>query len=432
MTNVPPTDHRPPTPANKPTLKLFGIGTAGISVTDQLIGRGFGPADVVAVSTDPECLAASAAGEKIHLQAPSQSGLGTASGPEHGRVLAEDQLLRFKELCHGRAVVFIVAGLGGGDATGISPVLARAAKESGALVLGFVTVPFDCEGDRRRSLAGEGLAELKAAADGVICLPNQQVLKLVTENTSVLETFRLSSGLLADAVRGLWWLVAHTSLIEIQFGELSGLLRDRHGESSFAVAEATGAARAREVVDKLLAHPLLEGGQRLNTAEAVLVGLMGGPDLAMTEVDRVIQHVREHCQQAQVIMGAGIEDGFRDRLAVTLIAAHPAPESSAPFSQPPSEAQSLNDQLLERSATPRPSSRFVPPPPELTLERIEKLLGRQAGGTAPHRKRVPKLKQTQLPLDIVSKGRFDKSEPTIHKGEDLDVPTYVRRGIPLN
>lgn len=432
MTSPSTIDNHSATAPRKLALKLFGVGSAGISVIDQLVGRGFSPAEMVAVSMDNSGLAGSAAQEKLHLQADSNGGLGTAGSLEHGRVLAEGKLGRFKELCAGVDVVFIVAGMGGGDATSISPVLARAAKESGALVLGFATLPFDCEGDRRRSLAMEGLSDLRAAADGVICLPNQHVLKLVTDSTSVLETFRLSSGLLADAVRGLWWLVAHTGLIEVQFDELSGLLRDRHAESSFAVAEATGAARAREVVDKLLAHPLLEGGQSLGRAEAVLVGVMGGPDLAMAEVDRVIQHVREHCAQAQVMMGAGIEEGFRDRLAVTLIAAQRAPEQVQPSTPSASEAKTLNDQLLERSATPRPTSRFVPPAPDLTLEKMETLMARQSAGMPQARKRTPKLKQTQLPLEIVSKGRFDKSEPTIHKGEDLDVPTYIRRGVSLN
>src|SRR5262245_31349188 len=135
MTSSPTPELHSATAAKKPVLRLFGVGSAGISVTDQLIGRGFSPGEVVALSTDRESLAACAAAEKIHLEAASQSGLGTAGSVEHGRVLAEEQMPRLKGLCQGVQVVFIVAGLGGGDATGISPMLARAAKEAGALVL---------------------------------------------------------------------------------------------------------------------------------------------------------------------------------------------------------------------------------------------------------------------------------------------------------
>ena len=206
---------------------------------------------------------------------------------------------------------FILAGLGGGAGTGISPVLAGAAKEAGALVLGFVTTPFDCEGGRRQRLAQYGLAELKAAADGVISLPNQKVCKMIDENTSVLETFKITNDFLAAGVRGVWRLLMHKGLIEIHFSDLAALLRDRHGESCFAVAEAMGPTRSREVMDKLLAHPMLEGGQMLGESDAVLVSLIGGPDLTMAEVNRVMEQVNRQCEHAQVIMGAAIDGAFK-------------------------------------------------------------------------------------------------------------------------
>jgi cell division protein FtsZ len=310
-------------------------------------------------------------------------------------------------------------------------VLARLAKETGALVLGFVTTPFECEGSHRQQLARKGLEELEAAADGVICLPNQKVLKLVDENTSVLDTFKISHQLLAEGVRGVWRLLARPGLIEIHFSDLCALLRERHAESSFAVAEAMGPARSREVMDKLLAHPLLEGGQVLTEADAVLVSLIAGPELSMAEVNRVMEHVNRHCEQAQVIMGAAIDETFRERLAVTLIASHKNSQREEARITP-SRGEELDTQLLHRDGPPRPGSRFVPPPPASTPEKVEQLMARQNLGAPRQRRNSSKLKQTQLPLEIVSKGRFDKSEPTIHKGEDLDVPTYIRRGIALN
>ena len=411
------------------SVRIFGVGGAGINVVERMIHAGMDASAFVAVNTDGASLAGSSAGEKVHLESSRLRGLGTGGDPERGRALAEESGSKLKSLCEEAKAVFIVAGLGGGAGTGISPVLARTAKDAGALVLAFVVTPFDCEGSRRQDLAREGLEELAAAADGVIRLPNQKVFKLIDENTSVLDTFKLTSELLADGVRAVWRLMTRPGLIEIHFSEVCALMRDRHAESAFAVAEAAGATRSREVMDKLLAHPMLDGGEILGDSETVLVSLAGGPDLTMADVNRVMEQINSRCAKAQVIMGAAIEDNFRDRLAVTLIAARKASMISEPAR--PSSSEELNRQLLPDDA-PRPGSRFVPPPPTLAPAQLDRIVARQAGGGARGRRTAAKLRQGQLPLEIVSKGRFDKSEPTIHKGEDLDVPTYIRRGVALN
>ncbi len=423
-----------PTPQKNISIKIFGIGRAGSAVLEQVLGGGLAGAAFVVINPDPPSLPASATVEKVQLETSALRGLGQGGDPDRSRALAEEQFPKLKSMCEGADAVFIVAGLGGGAGTGISPVLARAAKAAGALVLAFVTTPFACEGSRRQDLAELGLEELKAVADGVICLPNQKIFKLIDENTSVLETFKLAGELLAEAVRGIGRLLTQPGLIEIHFNDLSALLRDRHGESAFAVAEAMGPTRSREVMDKLLAHPMLDGGQMLQESEAVLVSLIGGPDLAMAEINRVMEQINSQCAHAQVIMGAAIDETFRERLAITLIAARKGSEPDEVAARLPARAEELSTQLLDRSATARPGSRFVPPPPALPPEKMAQLLARQAAGAPRKRsgKTALKLRQTQLPLDIVSKGRFDKSEPTIHRGEDLDVPTYIRRGVALN
>jgi cell division protein FtsZ len=430
--NASPQTETPAAPQKSLSVKVFGVGNAGANVLELIIQGGMPGGGFAVVNTDPQCLASSLASEKVNLETKLLRGLGTGGDPERGRAVAEEQSCKLKSLCQGADVIFVLAGLGGGAGTGISPVLARAAKEAGALVLAFVTLPFTCEGVRRHRLAQHGLAELKAAADGVICLPNQKVFKFIDENTSVLETFNITNQLLADAVRGIWRLLTHTGLIEIHFADLAALLRNRHAESAFAVAEAMGPTRSREVMDKLLAHPMLDGGQILSESEAVLVSLMGGPDLTMAEVNRVMEQITRHCEHAQVVMGAAVDEAFRERLAVTLIAARPAADTAPEKAAPASDAEQLDTQFLSASAAPRPSSRFVPPAPTLAPDQVQQLLARQTGRPARGRKSPAKMLQSQLPLEIISKGRFDKSEPTIHKGEDLDVPTYVRRGVALN
>jgi cell division protein FtsZ len=421
--------------AQTPVIRIFGVGTAGVSVVDQLIAGGLPATACAAVNTEAHFLAGSAASEKVQLETKPLPGLGTGGDPDRGRAVAEEHVARLKSLCQGVEVVFIVAGLGGGAGTGVGPVLARAAKESGALVLGFVTLPFECEGSRRRRLAQRGLDDLKEVADGVICLPNQKVFKLLDETTSVLQAFQLTNQLLAGGVRGLWRLLKHPGLIELHFGDVRELVRDRHSESVFATAEAVGPTRSKDVLDKLLAHPLLDGGELLRDADAVLVSLMGGPDLTMTEVHRVMEQINSQCAQAQVLVGAAIDESFRERLAVTVIAARQAVEDAERVeAQGPQrrDTEGLDVQLLAGEATGRPGSRFVPPAPILPPEQMRQMLARQRAAGSRGRKATPRLRQGQLPLEIISKGRFDKSEPTIHKGEDLDVPTYIRRGVSLN
>ena len=182
--------------AGKPVVKFFGVGNAGVTLLDAVNTPEFAGANFIAINTDASSLAASAATVKFHLESKLLRGLGSGGDADRGRALAEEQFPTLKSACEGANVVFILAGLGGGAGSGISPVLARAAREAGALVLAFVTLPFDCEGNRRENQAQQSLEQLKSAADGVICLPSQKIFKLIDENSTLLETFRVTGGLL--------------------------------------------------------------------------------------------------------------------------------------------------------------------------------------------------------------------------------------------
>jgi cell division protein FtsZ len=238
----------------------------------------------------------------------------------------------------------------------------------------------------------------------VICLPSQKIFRLIDENTSLVETFRVTGGLLLEGVRGVWQLIERPGLIQVHFADLCALIRDRHAENAFAFVEAMGAGRAREVVDKILAHPLLDEGRALAESDAVLVSLTAGKDLTMSEINRVMDQVKRQCVHAQIIMGAAVDGAMKEKLCVTIIAAKQAVAPAKTVSR-----------MEPRATTPSPAAHREPVIP-------------RSRGPRKHTKPV----QTQLPLTIVSKGRFDKSEPTIHQGEDLDVPTYLRRGIALN
>lgn len=433
------TEPQPPTPTPAPTaspraVAIFGVGTAGVALIEQMAQEDFCGAKFVAVNTEGS--AGSEAVQALCLEGKLLRGLGTGGDPERGRELGEENFDKLKAACAGAEVVMIVAGLGGGTGSGVSPVLARAARESGALVLAFVTLPFHCEGNQRQRQAQQGLDHLRNVADGVVCLPHQKALKLLEETSGFAETFRASGKILIEGLRGVWRLLMYRGLIEIHFEELCAVLCGKHGESCFATVESAGLTRARDAIEKLPAHPLLDGGEALKQADTVLVSLMGGPDLSMADVNRVMEDLNEQCRNARVIMGAAVDETFRDRLAVTIIATrgrkHEGTRAVPPSAGEAAPGPEFETELLHPTRTERPGSRLVPPAPALTTEQRDQILAKQTGKGARGRKTGPRMKQTTLPLDIVNKGRFDKSEPTIHKGEDLDVPTYIRRGIALN
>lgn len=414
--NPTPETQQPANPApGAPVIKIIGVGSGGVSLLENLNGGDFTGAALVAVNTDGPSLAASSALLKIHLETRLLRGLGTGGDADRGRAIAEEHYATLKAACEGANVVLLVAGLGGGAGSGITPLVARAARETGALVLAFVTLPFDCEGNRRQEQARQSLEQLRLEADGVICLPNQKAFRLMDENTCVVDTFRISGGLLVEAIRGVWHLMARPGLIQIHMADLCGLLRDKNSEGVFAFVESSGPARSREVVEKLLVHPLLDEGRALADSDAVLVSVMAGRDLTMAEINRIMEQIGRQCERAQVIMGAAVDEALKNKLSVTVIAArHNQPAApAAPETPAPRGA---------RAARTTPNTAF--------LQQREQLIKQHAGGV--RRKGESRMCQQVLPLAIISKGRFDKSEPTIHKGEDLDIPTYYRRGVPLN
>jgi len=428
-----------PAPSKTVSVKIFGVGSAGTHVIEQMLQGDFAGATFVAVNTEAAALAATTVPDTLCLETKLLRGLGSGGDPERGHAAAEENFQRLRDACAAVDVVLIIAGLGGGAGSGISPVLARAAKKAGALTLAFVTLPFECEGAQRQQQAQKGLEHLMTAADGVISLPCQKIFKLIDENTSVVDTFKTITQLLVSGAHGVWRLLAHTGLIHIHRADLRAFLRDRYAECCFAAVEAAGTTRSRDAAEKLLAHPMLDAGAALADSESVLVSLLGGPDLTMADVNRVMQQINQQCPEAKVVMGAAVDEALHDRLFVTVIATRhschvPAKLVATEAGEPSAagDAPDFDTELMHGSETKRPASRLVPPLPSLSIEQREEILAKHAGKAVGLRKKAPRLRQTQLPLEIVTKGRFDRTEPTVYKGEDLDLPTYVRRGIALN
>jgi cell division protein FtsZ len=421
-----------------PAIRIIGLGNAGAAVVALVAERAAPGFRCAVVDTDVASLETSKVPEKILLKTIAASEPASGNGSDPARAQPEENLSSLKGLCAGAGTVFFVAGLGGAAGSTLAPLAVRAAKDAGALALAFVTLPSTWEGNHRRQRALSAFEELGTVADGVICLPNDVSQKLNDDNTRFADMFKIPNSLMAEGVCSMARLMVHKGLIELRPADICALLHVGQGESCFATAEAAGPTRSRDVMDKLLAHPMLEGGRVLAECRTLLVSLVGGPDLSLAEVNRVMDQINNQCGLARVIMGAAIDANFTERLAVTVVAARggdPAGDleetNGAGAARNGHRPEPLSAQLLDRAGTARPHSRFVPPAPALPPEKLRQLAGRQKGGGRESRA-ASKMRQAQLPLEIISKGRFDKSEPTIHKGEDLDVPTYIRRGVSLN
>ena len=420
----------PPAAAMKEStlaITVIGVGGAGGNAVSHLAAQHFPGVAFATVNTDAAALRQAAVGTRLSIGSRTMRGLGAGGDPARGRAAAEEDAAAIRALVADANIVFIVAGLGGGTGTGAGPVVARIAKECGALVLAIVMTPFECEGGRRTRQAQLGLQELKSAADGVICLPNQRVFKLVDEKTSLLEAFRITNDLISQGVRGIWRLLSRPGLINVDFAGLCSVTQGRHAESALATAEARGENRTREAMEKLMAHPLIDGGAALADASGVLVCIAGGPDLSLAEVNRVMDQINRQCEGAHIIMGAAIDEELGDALCVTLLAVKSGPTVELPGRTPepqPVVAVALDpvpaaaDGMAVGKNSARPPSSAPPAFPPA-----------QAGRG---RKGMSRPRQGQLALEMVSRGRFEKSEPTIHQGQDLDLPTYLRRGVALN
>jgi len=443
-----PTDPLSPAPpfSHLPAIKVIGVGGAGLQALEQIAQGGFAGLSYAAVHTDARRLAQASSGERLLLGTERLRGLSAGGDPEIGRAAAEAETGRLRDVCAGADLVIVVAGLGGGTGSGAAPVVARLAREQGMLVLALVVLPFDFEGSRRQQQAQDALRRLKTAADAVICLPNQKVAQLIDEHTSLFDAFKIANQMLVQGVGGLWSLLQRHGLVNVDFADLCRVVRGRQAESCFAAAQAQGEGRVREVLEQLLASPMLDGGQLLAEADALLVSVTGGLDLTLREVSQLMDQIKRRCENAQLVVGAAVDAAFNQRLAVTLVATRrnppPAQRTAAagdtragpePLrSELPASPLEFDTQHLSRPVAESGGSQPVPPAPELTPEQTAQLLAEQPGLAGAQKRKPRKPQQVMLPLEIVSKGRFARSEPTVHRGADLDLPTYIRRNLPLN
>jgi cell division protein FtsZ len=429
-------------PAAGPRLKIIGVGGAGVRALEHLARAGFAEAPLAAVHTDARLLAQTPLATTLLLGQRLTRGL-KAGDPEVGRAIAEGEIERLSELCADADLVVVVVGLGGSTGSGVAPVLAQAARETGALVLSLATLPFALEGRRRARQAAVAHRQLRTASDATILLPNEKIAALLAENASLPEALDKVNEVLALGIRGLCRLISHDGLIKVDFADLCEVVRGRQAESFLAAAEAAGEGRGPAVLRALLESPFLDHGAALARAESVLVSIASGPGLSLKEIGRFMEELNRHCaDHVQMVMGAEVDPDLGDRLLVTLIGTLPPPPEETPSAPSGKRSLELDAWDLDPAETDSPETsapgasrrarEFTAPPPRLSPDQAAALLEQRGGKKRKRRRKGVDQGQGLLPLEVVAKGRFERSEPTRHRGEDLDTPTYIRRGIRLN
>lgn len=300
-------------------IKVIGIGGGGGNAVNTMIGSRLAGVDFMVANTDAQSLEASQAPVRIQLGGTVTKGLGAGANPEIGRRAAlEDQEL-IREYLEGSDMIFITAGMGGGTGTGGAPVLARVAREVGALTVGVVTKPFIFEGKKRMRQAEEGIEELKASVDTLIVIPNQRLLSIAAKTTTMLEAFHKADDVLLQAVRGISDLIITPGLINLDFADVRTVMAEM-GLALMGASSASGENRAIEAAQKAISSPLLEDIS-IQGARGVLINITGGPDLCLHEVNEAASMIQEEAHDdANIIFGAVIDENMTDEIRITVIA----------------------------------------------------------------------------------------------------------------
>ena len=299
-------------------IQVVGVGGAGLNAVNRMIDAGINQVDFVAVNTDLQQLQISDAETKIHIGRDLTQGLGSGSEPTVGHKAAEEGYDQIKHALRGSDMVFVTAGEGGGTGTGAAPVVARIAKELGALTVGIVTLPFKFEGTKRRGQAENGVDALRSECDTTIVIPNDRLLEVLDKSTSMLDAFKIADDVLRQGVQGICDLITLPGLINLDFADVRTIM-EGSGTALMGIGFSSGDEnRAREAAERALRSPLID--TELGTARGILLSIAGGEDLTLLEVNEAAEVIRQTAtDETQIIFGATIDERLTGQVWVTVI-----------------------------------------------------------------------------------------------------------------
>lgn len=371
-------------------MAFIGVGGAGGAIISLVAERLVAGPVVAAVNTDYQALERCCVPTKVQIGARLTRGLGAGGDPAKGRAAVEEENALLNGLCAGKDVVILVVGLGGGTGSGAAPSLVRIAHENNAIALCVATTPFEYEGEEIKRLAAAAVAELRGSADAMLVVPNARLFADCGSDTPLEEAFARANAAIADGITGLWQMLMAQGFMHVTLGDIRAAALKTDGVLALGCGSASGPDRARSAAQQAAASPLLDGGQILRAADTVLASIVGGPETSFAEIEQAIGAIKEAAQPGvQLRVGPSLIGAENSLLQVTLLVPDARGESSAKHAQPPAKD---------------PHS--------------------AASGGHPV--------QAQLQFEGVSQGRFKDVEPTMHEGQNLDVPTWKRRGLVID
>ena len=383
----------------EPFNMLFvGVGNAGCNVLDALQDTGRSGPYSIAIHSSHQKLSQTRVMRSLQIGSSVTEGASAGGDPKLGRICAESDEDVLRELFGGYELILFITGLGGGTGSGATPTLLRFARESGCFTLCLATLPFKFEADDKRRKADMALTALHEQSHGVIAFPNERLFELLGGRRDLKRGIKAVESYLIDIVLGIWDMLNQRGLINLDFGDLTSLVQNSGGSCTMACVAADGNDAVEQVCSALLESPLLDNGSVFSGAAALMISIKGGSDLALDEVERTTRLlVSRSREDVKVAVGVTIEEEWTRRLQVMLIVSE---AWLARSSKAPNNVRTGGDE----AATEIP----------------------EGDGKSP-------LVQAEIALDTPSgKGKFVNVAPTVHQGEDLDVPTFIRRGIKLS
>ena len=300
------------------TLKVIGVGGGGNNAVNRMIDHGMNNVEFIAINTDGQALNLSKAESKIQIGEKLTRGLGAGANPEIGKKAAEESREQIEDAIQGADMVFVTAGMGGGTGTGAAPVVAKIAKEMGALTVGVVTRPFGFEGRKRQTQAAAGVEAMKAAVDTLIVIPNDRLLDIVDKSTPMMEAFKEADNVLRQGVQGISDLIAVSGEVNLDFADVKTIMSNQ-GSALMGIGVSSGENRAVEAAKKAISSPLLETS--IVGAQGVLMNITGGESLSLFEAQEAADIVQDAADEdVNMIFGTVINPELQDEIVVTVIA----------------------------------------------------------------------------------------------------------------
>ncbi|OGQ84295.1 MAG: cell division protein FtsZ [Deltaproteobacteria bacterium RIFOXYA12_FULL_58_15] len=322
-------------------IKVIGVGGGGGNAINTMISGNINGVEFVAANTDRQALGNNLAPLKVQIGQSLTKGLGAGANPEIGREAALEDREQIAAALEGADMVFITAGMGGGTGTGAAPVIASIARSLGALTVGVVTKPFFFEGNRRRRHAEQGILALRESVDTLITIPNQRLLSITDESTSMMDAFKKADEVLLNAVQGISDLITFHGIVNVDFADVRTIMTDQ-GMALMGTGQASGEGRAVAAATQAIASPLLEEIS-IDGATGVLINVTGGPDITLHEINAASALIHEAADEdANIIFGAVVDEAMGDAMKVTVIATG--------FDRAEGRRNSLNDLPIAKEA----------------------------------------------------------------------------------